>query len=504
MNITHGTSIEITEQLSSRAAQSLAQWIGGYNVITNQKTIASNDAYKAWVDAGKPEDAYPDINGQTSYLTKSFPFLKDIPCQIRRSAGAKWVESVNAAKFGLRSRPKVKSKYKKRNCYVTNELFDVQAIDDERCLVQIKYDAKKSNRGNFLVGVVMPFPKEDAGKALYISRKGKRFWVSMSFSLEKDILSESDIKKALVNMSDDELESQLTGYDLGVKRQVTGSDKIIHHISDEAQQKITEIEKRRVRYQRRYARVSRANDRNINRENEKKKQSKAKEASETIKKRERTKNERKLSAKIAKYGEKIANIKHYNSHCISKEIAKNTPLCAVFEDLKLTNMTRRPKPKKCDETGRWLVNGASAKAGLNKALLGANLGQIRTFTRYKLAEQSKIMILVSPHYSSRECSECGHIHKDNRPTQDLFYCQKCHHTENADDNAAKALKKRGIQHIRSETFSKEKTVRGISTRRKTKVHEPASLGSGESISLAQQAIFGDALKTKGHETTLCS
>lgn len=491
MNITHGTSIEITTQLTTRAAQSLAQWIGGYNVITNQKTIASTESYKMWTDAGKPENAKPDVDGQTSYLLNEFTFLKDIPCQIRRSAGAKWVQSVNAAKLGLRSRPKIKSKHKKRNCYVTNELFDVQALDDERCLVQIKQDAKKISRGNFLVGVVMPFPKEFAGKALYISRKGKRFWVSMSFSLEKDILSEGEIKKALTDMTDDELNDALTGYDLGIKRQVTGSDNTLYHLTNNAQEKITTIEKRRARYQRRYARTARANDRKVTQDSDKK---------QAIK-RERTKGERKLSAKIAQYGEKIANIKHYNSHCISKDIAQKTPLCAVFEDLKLQNMSRRPKPKKCDKTGKWLVNGASAKAGLNKTLLGANLGQIRKFTRYKLAEKSKLMVLVAPHYSSQECSKCGLIDKENRPTQALFACVTCGHTANADDNAARVLKKRGIQHIRSDAFSKEKTVRKIRARRK-KVHEQASSGVGETVSLASQAIFDDALKSNGHPTAL--
>jgi len=129
-------------------------------------------------------------------------------------------------------------------------------------------------------------------------------------------------------------------------------------------------------------------------------------------------------------------------------------------------MSRRPKPKKCEETGKGLVNGASAKSGSNKALLGADLGQTRQFTRYKLAEQSKVMILVPPRHTSQEYSECGHIHKDNRPTQALFYCVKCGHTENADDNAAKVIKTRGIKRIHSEAFSE------------------------------------DALKTKGHQATL--
>jgi putative transposase len=120
-----------------------------------------------------------------AYLTTEFSFLKDIPCQIRRSAGARWVNAINAAKSGLRKHPKIKSKSKKRNCYVTNELFDVQALDDERCVIQLKQDATKKQRGKYLLGVVMPFAKKDAGKALYLSRKGRRFWLSMSHGIEK-------------------------------------------------------------------------------------------------------------------------------------------------------------------------------------------------------------------------------------------------------------------------------------------------------------------------------
>jgi len=93
---------------------------------------------------------------------------------------------------------------------------------------------------------------------------------------------------------------------------------------------------------------------------------------------------------IAKYPEKIAAIKMNNSHHISKAIADNTPLVAVFEDLKIKNMTRRAKAKQDPETGRWLRNNAKAKSGLKKALLGANLGQIRDLTKYKLRDRGKL------------------------------------------------------------------------------------------------------------------
>jgi putative transposase len=158
-------------------------------------------------------------------------------------------------------------------------------------------------------------------------------------------------------------------------------------------------------------------------------------------------------------------------------------------------MVRRPKAKICPETNKWLRNGASAKSGLNKALLSANLGQIRQYTDYKLAVQGKLMIKVKPHHSSQECSVCGYTHKDNRLTQALFKCGQCQQEMNADDNALIVLKKRGLKHIRSEAFSKEKTVRKISARKNTKAHELAPSGCGEDIRLASQATFCDSLNS---------
>jgi putative transposase len=42
----------------------------------------------------------------------------------------------------------------------------------------------------------------------------------------------------------------------------------------------------------------------------------------------------------------------------------------VFEDVQTKNLTRRPKPKQDEATGAYVLNGASAKAGLNKSILG--------------------------------------------------------------------------------------------------------------------------------------
>ena len=73
-------------------------------------------------------------------------------------------------------------------------LKTVQALDNERCLVQLKANSKNRNRGQYPTGVVMPFAVEAAGKALSLSRKGRRFWLSMSFDKTLGVMTEEDVR----------------------------------------------------------------------------------------------------------------------------------------------------------------------------------------------------------------------------------------------------------------------------------------------------------------------
>ena len=250
--------------------------------------------------------------------------------------------------------------------------------------------------------------------------------MSMSFDKELDVMNESAVRQYAVSLTDEELTSQVGGFDLGVKRQVTGSSGAVYHLSDEALAALAKLEDRRARYQRKYARMARAND----------------STAGTVK-RKRTGGEKNMQCRIGRYSEKKAQIQNNNSHHISKKIADNTPLIAVFEDLKINNMVRKPKAKLCEDTGRWLANCASAKRGLNKALYSVNMGQIRQFTAYKLKDRGKLMVRVKPHYSSQECSQCGHAERGNRPSQATFTCLGCGYAANADDNAACVIKKKG-------------------------------------------------------------
>jgi putative transposase len=65
--------------------------------------------------------------------------------------------------------------------------------------------------------------------------------------------------------------------------------------------------------------------------------------------------------------------------------------------------------------------------------------QLRLFLVYKAAMAGVSLVLVDPRNTSRECAECGHIAKKNRPNQSTFRCVACSHASNADTNAARVI-----------------------------------------------------------------
>lgn len=86
---------------------------------------------------------------------------------------------------------------------------------------------------------------------------------------------------------------------------------------------------------------------------------------------------------VAKAHRKIRNQRKDFLHKESRKLV-NRYQVIVFEDLQTTNITKAPKPKP-DEDGKYLPNGASAKAGLNKSILDAGWGMFVAMTSYKAA-----------------------------------------------------------------------------------------------------------------------
>ena len=71
-------------------------------------------------------------------------------------------------------------------------------------------------------------------------------------------------------------------------------------------------------------------------------------------------------------------------------------------------------------------------------------GEIRRQLEYKCRWYGSEFIAVNPAFTSQRCSECGHTEPGNRPSQAVFCCLGCRHTENADHHAAKNILKAGL------------------------------------------------------------
>lgn len=120
------------------------------------------------------------------------------------------------------------------------------------------------------------------------------------------------------------------------------------------------------------------------------------------------------------------------------------------EALKIKNMIRRPKPKHDEDTGKYLPNGASAKAGLNKSIADAGWGRFFEFLCYKAEALCKQVIPVVPQYTSQKCSNCGEIVQKLLSTR-THRCPYCGFVANRDHNAALNILRIGLDTLTAST-----------------------------------------------------
>jgi putative transposase len=130
------------------------------------------------------------------------------------------------------------------------------------------------------------------------------------------------------------------------------------------------------------------------------------------------------------------------AHQLSRSLVNGYDLI-VHGNLAITNMVRRPKPRKDEDTGTYLANGALAKAGLNRSIHDAGWGQLVAFVAYKVEETGRELIAVDPRYTSQCCSSCGRAEAANRCSQAEFRCRSCGHQAQADVNAVQNILRAG-------------------------------------------------------------
>lgn len=171
---------------------------------------------------------------------------------------------------------------------------------------------------------------------------------------------------------------------------------------------------------------------------------KLKNAQQSLARKKRRSNRRKKAVqKVARAHRKVRRQRQDFLHKESR-ILVDTFETIVFEDLTPSNMSKRPKPKQ-DETRKYLPNGASKKAGLNKSINDAGWGMFVQYTQYKAESAGVVVLKVNPHNTSQICSGCGikGPHKDL--SERTHVCPSCGLVLDRDHNAALNILKRGLE-----------------------------------------------------------
>lgn len=147
---------------------------------------------------------------------------------------------------------------------------------------------------------------------------------------------------------------------------------------------------------------------------------------------------KKVMEQISKLMAHQKNIRENTAHQFTTSLAK-TARVIVIEDLATKNLT-----KSASGTVKEPGKNVRAKSSLNREILNMGWYRVKEQLAYKTTKLGSILISVPPQYTSQECSQCHHIHPDNRKTQAKFECINCGYTENADINAAINIRNKGM------------------------------------------------------------
>lgn len=372
------------------------------------------------------------------------PFLYEVPPEILRNGATRFMQGYQRYYQSLANRPNFKKKNGRQTVWVTNELFRFEPHGSGHKLLI----GKKSHP----VGELKFKAHTDYGfpAALTISRQGGKWFVSFSYAVAETEISQADLVAHFSSMSASELEPITLGADRGTVIPLMTSEEKPYDFLEIQKQRLLRKEINRKRYERRMAR------------------------------RQKDSHRRQRAAqKIAAYHAYVGNVRQDFAHKTSRELVNSDKQVFVFEDLPIKNMTKAPVPRQA-ENGKYIKNGAAAKAGINKAILNSAWGKVKQFTAYKALRQGKLVIVIPPHGTSQECSACQHTHPDNRQTQAEFVCTRCGLTINADYNAALVIKRRGIQDLISGKIVVTEKKRVMRLKKHTDVgREPAEFTRGE-------------------------
>jgi putative transposase len=147
-------------------------------------------------------------------------------------------------------------------------------------------------------------------------------------------------------------------------------------------------------------------------------------------------NRRRLRRALAEEWRKVRNRRRDFHHKTARALVDSCDVIGL-EKLNTADMTRRPAPKPDPgQAGVCLPNMATAKAGLNKAILDAGWAQFASILTAKAESAGRRTVFVNPAGTSISCHRCGR--ECTRPRQATVICP-AHGTMDADINGARNI-----------------------------------------------------------------
>jgi putative transposase len=404
--------------------QMLAQWMGCQRFIYNAKVGEERYFRTFQRNTLALTGVYPPSDQRYSQFKDKelTPFLYEVPGEILRNGAVRYQQALSRYQQRLAGRPVFKRKSSRQSVWITSELFRFEERPEGGHRLILGRGRKVWGEIPFTAHLPYRVPN-----SIVISRQGGKWFVSFSYEDNIAEPEEADILARYTGMSFAEIQGKTEAFDRGVAKPFADSTGRVFDFSPEQKTNLERLEKRRKHYERQMARCTKRSNRHA-----------------------------KKAGHIARLHGRATNVRRDFAHQSSFVLANSATEVFVGEDLKVRNMVKAPAPRMQIDaatgeiatakngTIKYQKNGRRAKAGLAKSILASCWGQTWTYLQYKARRKGKLTIKVPPHHSSQECAACGHTHPDNRLDQGTFRCTHCDHADNADRNAAKVLKQRGI------------------------------------------------------------
>ena len=436
-------------------------WSAGQLFVYNEKVREQNyydslcrliDETKRHCQPIRPECCIerPEANQQYSELIdkQAMPWLSEVPSAILGIGAYRYCQAYKRYLRGLAGKPRVHViKESDRTLQLTRSYFTIEPTSSKKWFL-LKFGSSKKPGGSIRFKAHRDFMMP-AMLFVKLSASGLTVSFCCEEPEEQNRFPETPREMAdrLKQYSKEELEAITIGIDRGVARPIqTSSREEPYKLADAQIEKIRRDERHRKHLQRKLAKCQKGS-------------------------RNRRKTKYRLRKTYAYKRNVIEDFAHQVTHAL---ISLDDIQVYVIEALKVKNMVKRPDPKYDEATGRPLKNGASAKAGLSEAILSSGWGRSRTYLKNKALKAGKLVVEVDPKDTSRRCPVCGLIDEKNRPSQAVFRCVRCLHTDNADHNAAVNIRDRGVEFLMAGKYE-EKTRKKLL---RTKKAKPSSVRLG--------------------------